>query len=81
MNSTLLEELEELNTHYSEAIRRAVKADDSERAEKLASAYGRAASRLVAEREGLAHRPQRKEPRLGSPLRRLARRLTPSAAA
>jgi hypothetical protein len=78
----LIDELNELHTHYAEAIERAVAEDNYPKAEGLAAAYDLDAVQLVAEREGKTHLlPLFRTATPDTPLRRLISRVTAARAA
>jgi hypothetical protein len=79
---SLLDDLNELQASYVEAINIAIAADDYPRADELAAQYDTDAIEMMAEREGKTHLlPLRRPSTPDTPLRRLARWLKADRAA
>ena len=77
----LIDELNELHSHYARAIDVAVARNDFAGADRLAQEYTSEAVVLVAQREGKTHLLPLVIPARERPLRRLATRLKASRAA
>lgn len=77
----LIDELNELHSHYARAIDVAVSGNDFSEADRLAQEYTNEAVVLMAQREGKTHLLPLAIPARETPLRRLVARLKASQAA